>query len=402
MRELRDDFPILRDRSLHYLDTAATSQHPECVLDAVRNYYETANANPHRGVYELAQRATDASDEARAAAARFLGCDDRELVFTRNATESINLVAYTWGRVNVAAGDEIAVYVAEHHSNMVPWQRLALEKGAAVRYMYPDEHGRLTEAELRRVINEKTRLVALAQVSNVLGLLAPVEKAIELAHQVGAVVMLDCAQSAPHMPLNLHELGCDFAALSGHKLYAPMGIGLLYGRFELLDAMPPFLSGGDMISSVHEYGAAWADVPRKFEAGTVDVGGQVGLRAAIEYMEKLGWEAITKHEAHLMELCLEGMAAIPGITVYGDADPRERYGVISFNVEDVHPHDVASILDADGVCIRAGHHCAQPLMDRLGIGRCCRASFGVYNTEEDVRSFLGSLKNVRSFMGYGS
>lgn len=406
MLNVTNDFPILKvpeaERRLVYLDSAATSQKPIEVLEAVRRYYEADNANPHRGVYELAQRATDAADSARRAAARFFGAEEREIVFTTNASESVNLVAYTWGMENIREGDEICVYVAEHHSNLVPWQRVARAKGAKLVFMYPDGHLRLTEEEINNKITERTKLVAAAHVSNVIGLEIPVKALVERAHSVGAAVLLDCAQSAPHMRIDVKALGCDFAVASGHKFYAPMGIGVLYGRYELLDKMPPFISGGDMIGVVHEQDATWAETPRKFEAGTRNVGGEVGLEAAINYIGRLGWENIEAHERALMKRCVEGMLNIPHITIYGDPDPEGRYGVISFNVDDVHPHDVASILDADGVCIRAGHHCAQPLMDYVGMGRCCRASFGVYNTEEDVDTFLASLKNVREWMGFGS
>lgn len=404
MLDVRKDFPILQvpeaGKRLVYLDTAATAQRPNQVIDAICEYYKNDNANPHRGVYELGARATERTDSARHTVAQFVGADDEEIVFTQNTTESVNLVAYTWGMANINAGDDICVYVAEHHSDMVPWQRVAKRTGARVVYMYPDENGVLTEEEMRRKISRRTKIVCCAMVSNVLGIKIDEKALIERAHSVGAKVLLDCAQSIPHFRHDFHAIGCDFAVFSGHKLYGPMGIGVLYGKKALLDAMEPFLSGGDMIGIVTEDGATWAETPRKFEAGTRNVEGEVGLEAAIKYLDSLGWENIEAHERELVDYCLSGMKKIPHIEIYGNAP--ERYGVISFNVEDVHPHDVASILDADGVCVRAGHHCAEPLMRRLGIGRCSRASFGIYNTKEDVDVFLNSLGKIREFMGYGS
>ncbi len=406
MIDVRGDFPILNTREngtrLVYLDNGATTQKPNQVLDAIRDYYLRDNANPHRGVYDLAQRATDVHEGSRARAAKFIGAAADELIFTQNSSEALNLVAYSYGRNFLHAGDEILVYVAEHHSNLVPWQRVAEQTGATLKYLYPDGSGRLTEAELERKISSNTKVVAVAHVSNVLGLVTPVEAIVEKAHRVGAVVVLDCAQSVPHIPVDVKALNVDFAAFSGHKLYAPMGIGGLYGKKELLEKTPPFLSGGDMIAYVHEDRAAWAEAPRKFEAGTRNVGGEVGLAAAMDYMESLGWESILAHEDALMEQALDGLKGLPWVTVYGSGAPGERKGVISFNVQDVHPHDVATILDAEGVAIRAGHHCAQPLMEYLNIGACARASFAVYNTADDVEIFLSALKNVRRWMGLGS
>ena len=403
MIDVRKDFPILgvgeNGARLVYLDNGATTQKPAKVLDAVRDYYLRDNANPHRGVYDLAQRATDVHENARARAARFIGAEPEELIFTQNASESLNLVASSYGGSVLRPGDEILVYVAEHHSNLVPWQRAAEKTGATLRYLYPDGEGRLTPKELREKIGPRTKVVAVAQVSNVLGLVTPVEEIVELAHRAGAAVVLDCAQSVPHMPVDVKALGVDFAAFSGHKLYSPMGVGGLYGKKELLAGMPPFLTGGDMIAWVHESGAAWAEAPRKFEAGTRNVGGEVGLAAAMDYMESIGWEAITAHEEALMDMALEGLRAMPFVTVYGGGGPKDRKGVISFNVEGVHPHDVATILDAEGVAVRAGHHCAQPLMEFLGIGACARLSFAVYNTAQDVEIFLRALGEVRRWMG---
>ena len=399
----RKDFPILaadeNGSRLVYLDSAATTQHPTQVLDAVTNYYLHDNANPHRGVYELAMRATDAHEGARHRVAQFFHAGDDEIIFTQNTTESLNLVAYSYGMHFLHEGDEIVISVAEHHSNLVPWQRVAAAVGAKLVYLYPGADGHLTDEELDKKITDKTKLVAIGMVSNVLGLRAPVEKIVARAHAVGAVVVLDCAQSAPHTPVDVKKLDVDFAACSAHKLYAPMGMGALYVRKEILDKMPPFLSGGDMIGSVHEQTATWAEGPRKFEAGTRNVGGEVGFAAALDYMDSIGWETFEKHEHALLDRMLTGMRAMPWLTVYGEPTADKRYGVVSFNVQDVHPHDVATILDAGGVAVRAGHHCAQPLMEFLGIGSCCRASIAIYNDEEDIDALLNNLEMVRKVMG---
>ena len=399
----RKDFPIFsadeNGNRLVYLDSAATTQHPTQVLDAVTHYYLHDNANPHRGVYELAMRATDAHEGARHRVAQFFHAGDDEMIFTQNTTESLNLVAYSYGMHFLHAGDEIVLSVAEHHSNLVPWQRVAAAVGAKLVYLYPGADGRLPEEELEQKITSKTRLVAIGMVSNVLGLRAPVEKIVARAHAVGAVVVLDCAQSAPHTPVDVKKLDVDFAACSAHKLYAPMGMGALYVRKEILDKMPPFLSGGDMIGSVHEQTATWAEGPRKFEAGTRNVGGEVGFAAALDYMDGIGWETLEKHEHALLDRMLTGMRTLPWLTVYGEPTANGRYGVVSFNVQDVHPHDVATILDAGGVAVRAGHHCAQPLMEFLGIGSCGRASVAIYNDEEDIDALLNNLEMVRKVMG---
>lgn len=406
MKTIQDDFPILsvleNGKRLVYLDNAATTQKPLAVLNAVESYNKQDNANPHRGVYELGARATKAHEDSRSIVSRFLNASTDEIIFTQNTTESLNLVAYSYGMEFLKEGDEILLSVAEHHSNLVPWQRVSKVTGAKLVYLYPDAFGHLTEEELDQKITSKTRLIAVAQVSNVLGIEIPVASIVRRARKAGAVVVLDCAQSVPHMPVDVKALDVDFAAFSGHKLYAPMGIGVLYGKKEILDKMPPFLTGGDMIGNVHEQRSTYAEVPRRFEAGTRNVGGEVGLAAAIGYLNSLGWDNIQNHERDLMIRALNGLAEIPHITVYGDLSPDKRHGVIAFNVEDVHPHDTASLLDSDGITIRAGHHCAQPLMEYLKINSCVRASFGIYNTPEDVDALINSLKNVRRWMGYGS
>jgi len=403
-----DDFPVLKEpmngKRLVYLDNAATTQKPLSVLRAVEDYYRTFNANPHRGLYELSVRATEAYENARHQVKEFIGADkDEEIIFTRNASESLNLVAYSYGLNFLNEGDEIVLPVSEHHSNLVPWQMVAKAKGAKLVYLYPDATGHLTEEEINSKITPKTRIVAVAHVSNVLGTVNPVREIAEKAHAVGAVVVVDCAQSIPHYPVNVKELDADFIAFSGHKMLAPMGIGVLYGKQELLDKMPPFLSGGEMIEYVYEQEATFAPLPQKFEAGTQNVGGALGLAAAIDYLKQVGYDTIMKTESELLRYMLDGMAQIPHITVYGDTTgATERCGVVSFNVDDVHPHDVSSILDADGVAIRAGHHCAQPLMRYLKVNATCRASLYFYNTKEDIDIFLASLKKVRGWLGYGA
>lgn len=406
MKSVRDQFPILsvpeNEKRLIYLDNAATSFKPLSVLKAVDDYYRMDNANPHRGVYTLGVRSTDIHENARLTAARFVNAGPEEIIFTQNATEALNLVAYSYGMEFLKEGDEILISVAEHHSNLVPWQRVAKHTGSRLVYLYPGPDGRITEEELDHKINPRTRLIAIAHVSNVLGTGAPVKSIVKRARLHGAVVVLDCAQSVAHMPVDVKELGVDFAAFSGHKMYAPMGIGVLYGKKELLEKMPPFLSGGDMIASVYEQTSSYAEVPRRFEAGTRNVGGEAGLAAAIKYINSIGWETIRNHEHALMDQALKGLNALPYITVYGSTDSHDRHGVISFNVDGVHPHDTATILDSEGIAVRAGHHCAQPLMEYLGIGSCVRASIAIYNTEEDISVFLNSLGQVRRWMGYGA
>ena len=407
MNPYLEDFPILNEKRdgkrLVYLDNAATTQKPLSVIRAVDDYYRTSNANPHRGLYALSVRATELYENARAAVREFIDAEkDAEILFTRNASEALNLVAYSYGLSFIGGGDEIALPVSEHHSNLLPWQMVARAKGAALRFLYPDKDGRLPESELDK-IGKKTKLVAIAHVSNVLGTVFPVEEVVERAHAVGAAVVLDCAQSIPHYPLDVRKLGVDFAAFSGHKMLAPMGIGVLYGREELLEKMPPFLTGGEMIDYVSETEATFAPLPQKFEAGTQNVGGAVGLSAAIGYLRKVGYDTIGKTERELLRYTLDGLANVPHVTVYGDSkSTRDRCGVISFNVEGVHPHDVATVLDSYGVAIRAGHHCAQPLLRYLGIGSACRASLYFYNTKEDVDIFLQSLGKVRGWLGLGT
>ena len=399
------DFPILaadeNGNRLVYLDSAATTQHPKQVLDAVVNYYNKDNANPHRGVYELAMRATDAHEGARHTVAKFFNAEDDEIVFTQNTTEALNLVAYSYGLSHLKAGDEIAVTIMEHHSNLLPWQMVARQTGAELKFMECETDGTLTDETIQTVINEKTKLVAVAQVSNVLGCVNPIEKIVARAHEVGAVVVMDGAQSVPHMPVDVQKLDVDFMAFSGHKLMGPMGIGVLYGKKALLEEMPPFLTGGEMIDSVTREGAVFAELPYKFEAGTVNAAGAAGLAAAIDYLNQVSFDFIQEQELVLTQRAMEGLAKVPHVHVMGSEDPANHTGIVSFTVEGVHPHDVSEILASDGIDVRAGHHCAQPLLTYLGVHSSTRASFMFYNTLDEVDAFVKSVASIRRRMGYG-
>lgn len=401
MNDFRKDFPILQDPKYIYFDNAATTQRPTQVLDAVKKFYDTENANPLRGLYEWSVNATDAYENARANVASFIGAKDpAEIIFTRNATESLNLAAYSYGRTFVKEGDEIVVSVSEHHSNILPWQMAARETGAKLVWLECDEEGGYSDEELGK-ITDKTAVVAIAEVSNVLGNVKPIKKIAEIAHKHGAVIVCDGAQSAPHIPVNVTEADVDFFAFSGHKLLAPMGIGVLYGKKDLLENMPPFLSGGEMIEYVTRESATYAELPHKFEAGTVNAAGAVGLSAAIDYVrDHVGFDYIMKQEETLTEALLAEMEKLPYVTVYGSRDPKKHCGIVTFNIEGCHPHDVASILDADHVCIRAGHHCAQPLMQYMKVNATCRASLYFYNTMDEVERFARSLGHVREELGY--
>jgi cysteine desulfurase/selenocysteine lyase len=406
--QLRSDFPLLNNtyngKPLIYLDNAATSQKPVSVLKAVEQYYKEENANPYRGLYQLSVKATDAYEEARTITAEFIhAASSKEIIFTRNTTEAINLIAYSYGRSVLQPGDEIVLSISEHHSNIVPWQQVAKEKGASISFLYIDPLGHIPEEEINKKITKQTKIVAVAHVSNVLGTIHPIKYIIEKAHSVGAVAVIDTAQGIPHYPVDVTELDADFLAFSGHKMLAPMGIGVLYGKEELLNQMPPFLTGGEMIEYVYEQEATFAALPNKFEAGTPNVGGAVGLSEAIKYMSKIGYQTIENIEEELTEYALNEMLKIPEIKIYGETkNSKTRCGVISFNIEGVHPHDTASILDADGVAIRAGHHCAQPLMKYLEVAATARISFNFYNTKEEIDIFADSLKKVRRWLGYGN
>ncbi|EIW20549.1 MULTISPECIES: cysteine desulfurase [Pelosinus] len=402
-----NDFPILQKtmngKRLVYLDNGATTQKPLSVINAVQEYYAAFNANPHRGAYELSVKATQIYEDAREKVRKFLGAEKTsEIIFTKNATESLNLLAYSYGMTFINPGDEIVISIAEHHSNIVPWQQVAKAKGATLQYLYVNEAGVLTDEEIEKKISSKTKVVAVTQVSNVLGIINPIEKIVHKAHSVGAVVIVDGAQSVPHFAVDVRALDVDFLVFSGHKMLAPMGVGVLYGKEHLLDKMPPFLSGGDMIEYVWEQDTSFAPLPAKFEAGTQNVGGVLGLSAAIDYIEKVGFSNIEQIEEELIHYAIPKLQQLPFITLYGCDDLSKKTGVISFNVKDIHPHDVSSILDADGVAIRAGHHCAHPLMQYLGVNATCRASFYFYNTREDVDALINALGRVRGVLGYGS
>ena len=385
---IRRDFPILErkvyDKPLIYLDSTATTQKPRQVLETEDRYYRTYNANIHRGVYRIAEEATQAYEDARAKVARFVNARSaNEIVFTRGTTESVNLVANAWGRANVGKGDVILLTEMEHHSNLVPWQILATAQGATVRFIPVDGQGRLDLSGLDALLSGPVKIVALAHVSNVLGTINPVHEIVRRAHAVGAKVLLDAAQSVPHMPVDVRAIDCDFLAFSGHKMLAPTGIGALYGKREVLDAMPPFFGGGEMIREVRLEGSTWNDVPFKFEAGTMNIAGSIAFGAAVDYLSAIGMEAVHAHGDELVRETFRTLTAIPGVTIYGPP-AAERGAIVSFTVDDIHAHDVAAVLDREGVAVRAGHHCAMPLHRKLGVTASVRASFHVYNAASDI------------------
>ncbi|MGH7398396.1 MAG: SufS family cysteine desulfurase [Candidatus Rokuibacteriota bacterium] len=399
---IRKDFPILHQevhgRPLVYLDSAATSQKPQVVIDALVDYYARDNANVHRGVHRLSERATEAYEGARARIQRFLNAaEPREIVFVRGTTEGINLVAQTYGRRAVGRGDEVVVTALEHHSNIVPWQMLCEEKGAALRVVPIDDAGEIDVDAYERLLGERTRLVAIAHVSNALGTILPVKRMIETAHRGGIAVLVDGAQAAPHLRVDVRDLDCDFYTFSGHKTYGPTGIGALYGRAELLEGMPPYQGGGDMIKSVAFEKTVYNDLPYKFEAGTPDIAGAIGLGAALEYLEGLGLDRVAAHEHALLVHGTERLSSLPGLRLVGTA--REKASVLSFVVDGVHAHDVGSILDREGIAVRTGHHCAMPVMTRFGIAATARASLGVYNRVEDLDALVEGLGKVREIFG---
>ncbi len=399
---IRQDFPILErkvyGKPLVYLDNAATSQKPRQVIEALVKYYETYNANIHRAVHCLGEEATAAYEEARAKVAAFINAPSPEcIVFTRNTTESINLVAYTWGRTNIREGDEILLTEMEHHSNLVPWQRLAAEKGATVRYIGLTEQQTLALNGLENLFDARTKLAAMPHVSNSLGTINPVEKIGREARRNGSVFLVDGAQAAPHLPVDVQAIGCDFDAFSAHKMLGPTGIVVLYGRRELLEEMEPFLGGGEMIRKVTFEGATWNDLPWKFEAGTPNIADAIAFGAAIDYLNGLGMENVRAHETEITQYALEQLRRLDGVVLYGPPEASERGGVVSFNLADLHPHDVGTVLDRHGVAIRAGHHCTQPLMRRLGVSGTARASFYVYNTLQEVDVLVQAVKDARHF-----
>ena len=401
VEKVKNDFPILsrkvNGKRLVYLDNAATTQKPKVVIDALVDYYSRYNANVHRGVHQLSIEATETYENSRKKVAKFINsATHQEIVFTRGTTESINLVKFAWGGKFVKKDDVILVTMMEHHSNIVPWQLLAKEKGARLEYAPITSDGRIDMGEFERLLGLSPSLVAFTQSSNVLGTINDAEKLCAMAKAVGATTVVDAAQSAPHMPVDVQKIGCDFLGFSGHKMLGPTGIGVLYGRKALFNSMDPFQSGGDMIKEVHLDGARWNYVPYKFEAGTTNIADAIGLGVALDYLSALGMENVRRHEVELLRYAFEKLSRIPNLTIYGPMDPESRGGVISFNLADIHPHDMASILDEEGVAIRSGHHCAQPLMEHLKIPGTSRASFYVYNTTADIDAFIGALLKAKS------
>ena len=392
---IKNDFPLLQNRDIAYLDSGATSQKPQEVIDAIENFYKNYNANPHRGAYTLSQEATEIYEETRTKIAKFINAKHREeIIFSKNATESLNLIAYSYGLEKIQKDDEIVISIMEHHSNLVPWQKVAKTKGAKLNYMYINDNFELSDEEIESKITDKTKIVGITHVSNVLGTINNVEKIIKYAHKKGAIVVLDASQSIPHMKIDVQALDADFVVFSGHKMLAPLGIGILYGKREILNNISPFLMGGDMIEYVYEQDTTFASLPNKFEAGTQNVEGVVGLGAAIDYIEKIGYDAIQEKEHEILKYAREELRKLDFLDLYLTNTDEHHSSVISFNINGVHPHDVASILDSEKVCVRSGNHCAQPLMRYLGIDSTCRASFAFYNTKEDVDKLVNALEKA--------
>ncbi len=393
--ELKKDFPLLQNRKETYLDSGATTQKPIQVIEAVNEYYKKYNANPHRGAYSLSIEATEAYENVRAKVAKFINARySEEIIFSKNATESLNLVAYSYGMENVNSGDEVVISIMEHHANLVPWQHVTKTKGAELKYMYMNSEYELSDEEIESKITDKTKVVGIVHISNVLGTINNVKKIINYAHKKGAIVVLDVSQSIQHMKIDVQELDADFVAFSGHKMLAPLGIGVLYGKRELLNKMNPFLMGGDMIEYVYEQNTTFAPLPNKFEAGTQNVGGVIGLGAAIDYIEKIGYDTIQRLEKEVVSYAIDELSKLDFMDLYVTPNRENHSGVISFNIKGVHPHDVASILDANGVCVRSGNHCAQPLLRFMGLDSTCRASFYFYNTKEDVDKLVAALNKA--------
>ena len=391
---LKRDFPLLMQNNIAYLDSAATTQKPMQVINAISEYYKNANANPHRGAYKLSLESTKVYDEARKKVAKFINAkSENQIVFTRNATESLNLIAYSYGLNNLGSKDKIVLSIMEHHSNLVPWQYVSRKTGSTLEYMYINKAGEITDEEIDSKIVKGTKIVGITHVSNVLGTINPIEKIIKKAHSVGAIAVVDASQSVPHMKIDVQKLDADFLVFSGHKMLAPLGIGVLYAKSELLEEMKPFLFGGDMIEYVYEQNATFAEVPTKYEAGTQNVEGAVGLSAAIDYLNNIGMDKVQTIEKELTNYALEELQKLAFVTIYGFSN--KQTGVISFNVNGVHPHDVASVLDSENVCIRSGNHCAQPLLRFMGLESTCRVSFYIYNTKEDVDKLINALYKTK-------
>ena len=394
----KEDFPLLSaNTDLAFLDSAATAQRPACVLEAQRSFYETMNANALRGLYRLSVEATEAINEARASVASFIGAtQSQDVVFCRNTSEALNIVAKSFGPSVLEPGDEVCISIMEHHSNLIPWQQVCRATGATLVYLRPDDQGIITPQEMDRKINERTKIVSVTHVSNVLGIENPVAELGKRVHAVGGYLVVDGAQSVPHIPVDIKQIDCDFFAFSGHKVFGPFGIGVLWGKHELLDSMPPFLTGGEMIDSVSETDAVWSPVPEKFEAGTQDAAGIYATAKALEYVNALGMQTLQEREMLLMDYLMDRMRELPCIEIIGSEDPAKHHGALSFNVKGIHPHDVSSILDSCNVAIRAGHHCAQPLLTWLGVESCCRASIAFYNDTSDIDALISGLNTVWS------
>ena len=403
VKEVRKDFPFFENQTLAYLDNSATSQKPKCVMDAEWQFYKDSNANPFRGLYDLSVRATDAYEDSRELVREFIGAADTgEIVFTRNASESLNLVAYSFAPLVLEAGDEVLVTIEEHHSNMLPWRFAAERAGATVKYLDVDITGEITPDMVKEALTPKTKIFAVTQVSNIMGRTNDIKAFAKICHENGTYIVADGAQSVPHMPVDVQDLDVDFLAFSGHKMLSPMGIGVLYGKRDHFEKMPPFLSGGEMIEYVTRDGQSYAELPHKFEAGTVNVGGAVGLHAAIDYItNEVGYDYITRRESELTALAFDEMKKIDHVHIVGSDKAQEHHGIITFTVDGVHPHDIAAIFDSDNIAIRAGHHCAQPLHEHLGIQSTARMSLAYYNDEQDIEKFLTTLKSIRGRMGYG-
>ena len=391
----KDEFPILQERKISYLDSGATTQKPQCVIDAIESYYKECNANPHRGAYSLSIEATEKYESTREKIAKFINAKNREeIIFSKNATESLNLIAYSYGLDNLKKDDEVVLSIMEHHSNLVPWQYVIKKTNSKLKFMYINKDYELSKEEIESKITDKTKVVGITHVSNVLGTINNVKKIIKYAHKKGAVVIVDASQSIPHMKIDVQDLDADFLVFSGHKMFAPLGIGVLYGKKELLNKMTPFLMGGDMIEYVYEQNTTFAPLPNKFEAGTQNVEGVIGLGSAIDYIEKIGYKEIQNVEEAITKYAVNELSKLDFLELYITPHLENHSSVISFNIKGVHPHDVASILDSNGVCVRSGNHCAQPLLRYLGMDSTCRASFSIYNTKEDVDNLVEALKKA--------
>lgn len=391
----KDEFPILQERKISYLDSGATTQKPQCVIDAIESYYKECNANPHRGAYSLSIEATEKYESTREKIAKFINARNREeIIFSKNATESLNLIAYSYGLDNLKKDDEVVLSIMEHHSNLVPWQYVTKKTNSKLKFMYINKDYELSKEEIESKITDKTKVVGITHVSNALGTINNVKGIIKYAHKKGAVVIVDASQSIPHMKIDVQDLDADFLVFSGHKMFAPLGIGVLYGKKELLNKMPPFLMGGDMIEYVYEQNTTFAPLPNKFEAGTQNVEGVIGLGAAIDYIEKIGYKEIQNVEEAITKYAVNELSKLDFLELYITPHLENHSSVISFNIKGVHPHDVASILDSNGVCVRSGNHCAQPLLRYLGMDSTCRASFSIYNTKEDVDNLAEALKKA--------